>query len=77
MKWVLGIGSPLLIAIIWGVFGSPMAPIPVEGLYRVLLELFVFGLAALALYASGKTTLAIIFAITVVINRILLHIWNQ
>ena len=26
MKLVLGIGSPLLIAIIWGVFGSPAAP---------------------------------------------------
>ncbi|MGE7602496.1 YrdB family protein [Peribacillus sp. NPDC097675] len=77
MKLVLGIGSPLLIAIIWGVFGSPAAPIPVQGILRTLLELLIFGLATLALYSSGKPTLAIIYAILVVVNRILIYIWDQ
>lgn len=76
-KLVLGIGSPLLIAIIWGVFGSPAAPIPVQGILRILLELLIFGLATLALYSSGKPTLAIIYATLVVINRILIYIWDQ
>ena len=77
MKLVLGIGSPLLIAIIWGVFGSPAAPIPFHGILRILLELLIFGLATLALYSSGKPTLAIIYAIFVVVNRILIYIWDQ
>ena len=77
MKFVLGIGTPLLIAIIWSVFGSPHAPIPAKGFQRILLELLIFGLAALALYASGKATLAMIYAITVLLNRILLYVWDQ
>lgn len=77
MKLGLGIGSPLLIAIIWGVFGSPAAPISVKGFHRILLELLIFGLATLALYSSGKPTLAIIYAIIVVLNRILIHVWEQ
>ena len=77
MKSVLGIGLPLLIAIIWAVFGSPAAPIPAEGFQRLLLEIFIFGLATFALYSSGKPTLAIIYAITVIINRILIYLWDQ
>ena len=77
MKLALGIGSPLLIAIIWGVFGSPAAPIPVKGFQRLLLEILIFGLATFALYSSGKVTLAIIYAITVILNRILIGLWNQ
>ena len=77
MKLGLGIGAPLLIAIIWGVFGSPKAPISLEGFSRLLLELLIFGLASLALDSSGKPTLALIYAITVVINRILMVVWDQ
>ena len=77
MKLVLGIGAPLLIATIWAVFGSPAAPIPAKGLLRILLELIIFGLAVFALYSTGKTTLAIIYAITVIINRILIALWDQ
>lgn len=77
IKLGLGIGTPLLIAFIWGVFGSPAAPIPAKGFQRILLEMFIFGLATLALYSSGKTTLAIIYAITVILNRILIDLWDQ
>ncbi|WP_053360925.1 YrdB family protein [Bacillus sp. FJAT-27251] len=76
-KFGLGIGSPLLIAIVWGVFGSPAAPIPVHGFIRLLLEIAIFGLSAIALYAAGHPSLALIFIILVVINRILMTIWNQ
>ncbi|WP_035097994.1 YrdB family protein [Anoxybacteroides tepidamans] len=77
IKLVLGIGTPLLIALIWGIFGSPSARIPLRGFARILLELFIFGLAAIALYASGKPILAMIFAFLVLINRIIMYIWDQ
>jgi len=77
MKVVFGIGSPLIIAIIWGIFGSPAAPIPAKGLQRLLLEILIFGLATLAIYSTGKLTLAIIYAVIVIINRILLELWDQ
>lgn len=77
MKLGLGIGAPLLIAIIWGMFGSPKAPVPLQGFHRFLLELLIFGLAIVALYSLGKSTLAIIYAVVAVINLILMSIWNQ
>lgn len=77
MKFVLGIVSPLFIAIIWGVFGSPGAPIPAKGFQRILLEVLIFGLAIFALFSIGKAALAIIYTITVIINRILLAFWDQ
>lgn len=77
IRLLLGIGLPLFIAILWGVFGSPAAPIPFKGFHRLLLELLIFGLAALALFFSGKPTLAIIYATTVLVNRFLIYLWDQ
>ena len=77
MKAVLGMGSPLLMAIVWGFFVSPKAPMRVKGFRRVVLEWLIFGVAALALYDVGKPTLAIILAIVVVVNSVLNHLWEQ
>lgn len=77
IKWLMGLGFPIIIMFIWGMFGSPAAPMPLSGIYRVLLELAIFTVASLALFASGRTTLAIVFAVLVIINKLLLYIWNQ
>jgi hypothetical protein len=45
----LGIGAPLLAAIVWGTFLAPRASIPTPGFLRLVLELVVFGSAAAAL----------------------------
>ena len=47
-KFILGIGTPLLIAMIWGFFGSPRAPKILQGINRLLLEIIIFGSAAFA-----------------------------
>src|SRR5918997_3472095 len=57
VKIGLGLGAPLLAAVLWGTFVAPRAPIPPPGLLRLILELVVFGSAA-ALYAAGRPTLA-------------------
>ncbi len=77
IKIGLGIGSPLLVAVIWGIFGSPGAPIKASGFLHVMLETAVFGAAAIALYASEHRTLALLFAAVAVINRFFMHIWKQ
>lgn len=76
-KILLGVGAPLLLAIIWGLFGSPNASIMLSPPAHLLLEVIVFGLSALALYAAGKHFLAILFACLFVINRLLMFIWQQ
>lgn len=76
-KPFLGIGAPILLAWIWGVFGSPKAKIKLSIPLHLFLELFVFGIPALALYAAGKPQLAWIYGFCVVLNRIFMFIWKQ
>ncbi|WP_042351494.1 YrdB family protein [Bacillus massiliigorillae] len=77
VKILLGIGSPILMAIIWGTFISPKASIPIRGFKRLLLELLIFGCATLSLYNAWHPVLALFFAILVVFNIVSLRIWEQ
>jgi Protein of unknown function (DUF2568) len=77
MKWVLGIGAPILIAMIWGVFGSPKAMIKVPMTLHIFIEIIVFGIPAIALFVAGKHQLAWIYGILVVLNRLLMVLWKQ
>lgn len=73
----LGIGAPLVAAVVWGTFISPRAAVPVSLPVRLLLELIIFGAAVAGLAAAGQRTLAWVLALVVVINEILLYMWNQ
>ncbi|WP_432361492.1 YrdB family protein [Sporosarcina sp. UB5] len=77
MKAVLGMGSPLLMAIVWGIFVSPKGPLRVKGSGRVVLELIIFSVAAFALYDVGKPSLAIMLAILAVVSSIFNHLLEQ
>lgn len=72
LKAAVGIGAPLLAAVVWGTFLSPKASIPLPRLQGLLLEIAVFGLAAAALYAAGRPALCAVFVVIAVINRIFL-----
>jgi hypothetical protein len=74
---VLGIGAPLLAAIYWGLFISPKAKFPFPLPVKLILEIIVFALAIVALYASGQQLLAIIFAVVAIVSRILLMVLPQ
>ncbi|MNH74833.1 hypothetical protein D3C87_648430 [compost metagenome] len=77
VKVLLGLGTPIAAAVIWGLFGSPKASYPFTGIAYFVLELAVFGLSAAALYASGKHKLALVLAILLIVNRIFMLIWKQ
>jgi len=70
---VLGIGAPLLVAIFWGTFIAPKATFPATIPFRILLQLIVFALASTALFAAGRSKLAIIFGCIVLIEMILMY----
>ena len=76
MRWLLGIGAPLLAAVIWALFVAPKATIEVPDALRIALQVLVFGSAA-ALFATGLRTLAIVFIAVVILNAILMVVWNQ
>lgn len=77
IKIVYGIGAPLLAAVIWGMFVAPRASVEAPCWLRLLLEIIVLGFAALALYFAKLPTLCFIYTAVVIINRILLTIWDQ
>lgn len=77
VRYLLGIGAPLLAAVVWGTFGAPNATVQVSDLVRMVLELVIFGSAAVALWAAGRPGLAGVFAAAVIINRILMIVWRQ
>jgi len=77
IRILLGIGSPVLFAIIWGTFISPKAFRRLQEPWRGLLEIILFVLAAWALYSTGKMALVIAFIAVYIINKVLMLIWKQ
>jgi hypothetical protein len=77
VKVGLGIGAPLLAAVIWGTFVAPKASVQLPGALREGLALTIFGIAAVALAAAGHPGLARAFALLAVINSLLMALWKQ
>ncbi|MCQ6557167.1 YrdB family protein [Paenibacillus mendelii] len=77
VKIILGIGLPLLAAVIWGMFVSPKASIPTTGIIRFLLEICVLGAGGVALYAAKYDKLAILYAIVMMVNLTFTYLWKQ
>lgn len=71
-QMLFGVGLPVLMAAMWGIFrvdGDPKpAPVRVHGVVRLLLEAAFFGSAALALVAGGRPDLAAAFGLVVVLH---------
>ena len=78
LQYILGIGLPILMTIIWGTFAVPddpsrsgKAPIPVSGLVRLLLEFMFFALAVWALYDLKQDKLSYILGGIVIIHYLI------
>jgi Protein of unknown function (DUF2568) len=76
-KVVLGVGAPLVAAVVWGTFLSPRAPIQLSWGVVLVLQALVFASAAAGLVATGHRNLALEFGVIVVINAILIYVWGQ
>ena len=77
LKVIFGMGLPILIAVMWGLFVAPKATYPLHGLSRVAVELILFGSGAVALFASGRANLGWIYLAMLAINEVLLFVWRQ
>lgn len=78
-KLLLAIILPVLAAIIWGVFGTvgdsrgqpgTKPPVAVSGPIRLALEVGIFVLATLAFWAAGLPTLALIYGLVALVQRL-------
>ena len=77
IKWGLGIGIPLVVAILWGLLLAPRADKRLNSQWGTLLSFGLFCLAALALYQTNHPGLAIALAVIAIVNRILIILWRQ
>lgn len=76
-KIALGAGLPLALAVIWGTFVAPKAGVHVPGAIHILVQVVVFGSAAVALYSLHRTGLAAAYGGTVAINAALMVAMGQ
>jgi hypothetical protein len=74
---LLGVGAPVVAAVVWGTFAAPRSERRLSGGALVAVQLAVLGAGAVALAAAGRTVLAAIFAVVIVVNAALLHHWQQ
>lgn len=72
LEVVFGLGAPVVGAVVWGLFLSPRAAVRLPAPALVVLEMVVFGAGAVALYAAGQSTLAVVFAVAAVAQRVVL-----
>jgi hypothetical protein len=80
-NWVtrlaIGLGLPLLAAILWGLFVAPRARQRLGEPWRLALEMFLFSCGALCLSAVGRHTLGVVFLSLFIIHRLLYLAWHQ
>ena len=77
LRIILGIGAPLAMIVIWGIYLAPRSPRRLKGPVLSVATLIIFGLAGAALAAAGQTTAAAIFLAAAAVNLVLAAVWQQ
>ena len=77
MAVALGVGAPLLMALVWGRFAAPASRTRLSMPALLILKLAIFALPAASLAVAGQPVLAAVFAVVVVLNLVLAHLWDQ
>ncbi|MEV4518464.1 YrdB family protein [Dactylosporangium sp. NPDC049525] len=72
-----GVGGPLLLIVIWALWGAPKAAMKLDGAAHLILDVAWFGSGVLALWAAGRLTWALILGVVYVVNLALILIWKQ
>jgi uncharacterized protein DUF2568 len=75
-RWVLAVVAPALVIVVWALFIAPKRKAELARPIRLVLELMVFGAAALALAATGQRTLAVVSAVVAAVSGTLNYIWD-
>lgn len=76
-KIILMFISPLLISIVWALFGAPKAPYKLPVIMRSLLIIVIYIMVSFCLVYLGKRGTAIMFIIIAILNSGLLILWKQ
>lgn len=77
MKMLLSIGMPMIVALIWGIFISPKAVLPIRGLGQICLEVLIFGTAVVFLFGLGQHRISLLLGGLYIVNRLFMIWWKQ
>ena len=69
--WLLGVGAPVLAAVVWGAFVAPKARFPVPASLRVQIELVLYAFAAVGLAAAGQRVAAVVLGVAGLVTSLL------
>jgi hypothetical protein len=74
---VLAVAAPVALAVVWGLFAAPKAPLKGGLGFQLAVEALVFGAATAALFLAGRPVWGVAYAALVVLNRVLVIAWRQ
>ncbi|WP_458124998.1 YrdB family protein [Paenibacillus sp. Z3-2] len=74
---VLSIVAPVLVAVLWGLWGSPQAAYPLTGWVHLGFEIVLFGLPVWLLLTLDRPMLAMVYGVLYIINKLLMQLWHQ
>jgi hypothetical protein len=70
LGWWAAVLLPLVAAVVWGAFLSPRARWTIPRPARLVLELFIFALAAAGYWGAGQPWIAVGFAVAVAVSEV-------
>ncbi|WP_040166618.1 YrdB family protein [Microbacterium gorillae] len=68
---VAGIGTPVVVLLLWALFVSPRAVVHVHPFVRVLIELLIFAGATIAWWSMGQTWIGLAYAVVAVATGVI------
>ena len=77
LKWMLGIGLPLIAIVLWGLWLAPNANHRLNITGGAILSSILFLLSAMALFNAQQPLLATVFTLIIIANRALMLVWKQ
>ena len=77
IRWIIGIGAPLVVVIVWSLFIAPGSDSALSQTTRVWVGTGVLAACAVALAAARQPVLAGVFAVAIVANALLMQVWSQ
>lgn len=77
VRVLAGLGTPVVAAVLWGMFASPRAAVPVPDSVQLAVQLGTFAVAVAALAFAGRPQLALGFGIAAAVNAALIAWWQQ
>lgn len=77
LKFIIGIGMPLIVMIVWGFFAAPNSTAQLHQPYLIVLQFVVFCAASAMLYVSRQRLLATILMVLWAVSAGLAAVWHQ